>query len=123
MLVPPLRVATPRVTRVDLDDLQMDTARSRAAAYAAASDRILVRACLLELTVAEREVLELCLFHGWSTEEIGRYLGESQVEVTARIAEHVQRLEHRHGIVSTEAAAPATSEPAQPDSWPTAHTA
>ena len=121
MFVPPLRVATPLVTRVELDDLQMDTARSRAASYAAASDRILVRACLLELAVAEREVLELCLFHGWSTEEIARYLGQGQVEVAARIGEHVQRLEQRHGIVSSSAAAAAATP--QPVVLPAARTA
>jgi DNA-directed RNA polymerase specialized sigma24 family protein len=121
MFVPPLRVATPQVTRVDLDDLQMETARSRDAAHAAAGDRILVRACLLELAEAEREVLELCLFHGWSTEEIARYLGECDVEVTVRVAEQVQRLEQRHGFVSAEEMA----GPAAPLTylWPPARTA
>jgi HipA-like C-terminal domain/Sigma-70, region 4 len=116
MPLPPLRVATPQVAHVDLDDLQMDVARSRAGSYDAARDRILVRACLLELTETDRKVLELCLFHGWSVEEIGRYLGEPEVEIAVRISDHVQRLENRHGMIAAPVVACATQpEPAQ---WP-----
>ena len=101
-------MAEPQATHVDLDDLRMDAARSPSAAYAAARDRILVRACLLELTQVERQVLELHLFHGWTVDEIGRYVGASEVEVGVCIDEHVQRLRHRHGNVSVVQAAAAS---------------
>lgn len=126
MLLPPLRAAR-TASVVDIDDLQMDCARSSLGAYDAARDRILVRACLLEVSDADRELLELCLFHGWSVEEVAGYLGEPELAVSARISEQAQRLAHRNGTIAASAvdvaAPPALPALPAPPRWLPAQTA
>lgn len=75
------------------------TARPFDPAHEAALERLLLRACVLELGAAQRQVVELCLFHGWTAEEIAQHVGLGVDDVERVIAEASARLRHRRGEV------------------------
>lgn len=68
-------------------------------AHEAALERLLLRACVLELGASQRQVVELRLFHGWAADEIAQHSGLSLHHVERVITEAVARTRHRSGEV------------------------
>jgi DNA-directed RNA polymerase specialized sigma24 family protein len=83
-------------------------------AAAAAEARLAVRDALSDVPAADRLLVELRVFHGWSTEEIAQLAAGSVDEVAERLEAVLDRLGLDHAaVLPVPSAEPATAAAAE----------
>lgn len=88
-------------TRISMDDLLADCGSSDA--LTAAEARLVIRACMAELTVSDRFLAELRFFHGWTLFEVAQLDGRSELELSRAFARILELLRARLGATPAQA--------------------
>ncbi len=81
--------------RIPMDDLLADCGSSDA--FTAAEARLVIRACMVELTVSDRFLAELRFFHGWTLFEVAQLDGRTELELSRAFARILELLRVRLG--------------------------